>query len=102
MCILWRPPAETSNIRLLFVIIRYYTMARKSPINFEKALSQLEQLVEDMEQGDLSLDEALKHFEKGISLAADCQQALNTAEQKVSQLIEKNGELLEKPFEIDD
>lgn len=55
-----------------------------------------------MEQGDLPLEKALKHFEKGISLAADCQQALASAEQKVTQLIEQNGELLEKPFEIDD
>jgi len=77
-------------------------MARKSPVNFEKAMSQLEELVEDMEQGDLPLEDALKHFEKGIALAADCQQALSKAEQKVTQLIEKNGELLEKPFEIDD
>lgn len=77
-------------------------MARKTPINFEKAMSQLEELVEDMEQGDLPLEDALKHFEKGISLASDCQQALSKAEQKVTQLIEKNGELLEKPFETDD
>jgi len=77
-------------------------MARKSPVNFEKAMSQLEQLVDDMEQGDLPLEDALKHFEKGISLASDCQQALTNAEQKVTQLIEKNGELLEKPFEIEE
>lgn len=77
-------------------------MARKSSVNFEKAMSQLEQIVEDMEQGDLPLEDALKHFEKGISLASDCQQALTNAEQKVTQLIEKNGELLEKTFEIDE
>ncbi|VAW67212.1 hypothetical protein MNBD_GAMMA09-3065 [hydrothermal vent metagenome] len=77
-------------------------MSRKSPLNFEKAMSQLEQLVDDMEQGELPLDDALKHFEKGISLAAECQQALTKAEQKVTQLIEKNGKLLEKPFEIDE
>ncbi len=77
-------------------------MARKTPLNFEKAMSQLEELVEDMEQGDMPLEEALKSFEKGIALAADCQQALSKAEQKVSQLVEKNGELLEKPFDIED
>lgn len=77
-------------------------MARKSPINFEKSLTDLEQLVEDMEQGDLSLEDALKNFEKGISLASNCQQALLKAEQKVEQLVEKNGELLEKPFDLDE
>ena len=77
-------------------------MARKSSVNFEKSLEELEQLVEAMEQGDLSLEEALKHFEKGIALAAGCQQALQNAEQKVQQLVEKNGELLEKPFDLDE
>ncbi len=77
-------------------------MPRKTPVNFEKAMTQLEELVEDMEQGELSLEDALKQFEKGIALAADCQQALSKAEQKVTQLIEKNAELLEKPFDIEE
>jgi exodeoxyribonuclease VII small subunit len=77
-------------------------MARKTPQNFEQSLAELETLVEAMETGELSLDDALKHFEKGIALAAGCQQALQQAEQKVTQLIEKNGELVEKPFELDE
>ncbi len=77
-------------------------MPPKKSVNFEKALAQLEDLVDEMEQGDLPLEDALKNFEKGIALAADCQQALSKAEQKVTQLIEKNGELLEKPFDIDE
>ncbi len=77
-------------------------MARKSSANFEKSLAELEQLVEDMEQGDLSLEDALKHFEKGISLASNCQSALSSAEQKVALLVEQNGELLEKPFDLDE
>ena len=77
-------------------------MARKPTVNFEKSLADLEQLVEDMENGDLSLEDALKHFEKGISLASNCQQALQKAEQKVQQLVDKNGELLEKPLDIDE
>ena len=77
-------------------------MARKTPVNFENALSELEQLVETMENGELPLEQALKQFEKGIALAGQCQQALQNADQKVTQLIEKNGELLEKPFDIDE
>ena len=77
-------------------------MARKTSVNFEKSLAELEQLVEAMEDGDLSLEDALKHFEKGIALAGSCQQALQNAEQKVQQLVEKNGELLEKPFDLDE
>ena len=76
-------------------------MAKKK-INFEKSLTELETLVEDMEQGDLSLEESLKCFEKGIGLTTDCQQALQSAELKVQELVEKNGKLLEKDFNIED
>lgn len=76
-------------------------MAKKK-INFEKSLSDLEDLVEEMEQGDLSLEDALKHFEKGISLTTDCQQALQSAELKVQELVEKNGKILEKDFDLND
>lgn len=76
-------------------------MARKATPNFEQALADLEQLVENMEDGELSLEESLKQFEKGIALASSCQQALQKAEQKVEQLIEKNGELLSKDFDTE-
>lgn len=59
--------------------------------DFEKALNELEQLVEKMEEGDLSLEESLKHFERGIALTRACQQALQSAEQKV-QILLKEGE----------
>jgi len=75
-------------------------MAKKT-LNFEKALSDLEKLVETMEQGDLSLEDALKKFEQGISLTTECQQALQKAELKVQELVEKNGKLLEKDFDLD-
>jgi exodeoxyribonuclease VII small subunit len=57
-------------------------MARKNtPFNFEESLANLESLVEAMEAGDLSLEEALKAFEQGIRLTRECQQALEQAEQ---------------------
>jgi exodeoxyribonuclease VII small subunit len=77
-------------------------MPAKKPVNLEKALGELEKLVEEMEQGKLSLDESLKRFEKGIALTSECQEALQTAELKVQELIEKNGKLIEKDFEVDD
>ena len=77
-------------------------MPAKKSVNLEKALSELEKLVEEMEQGNLSLEDSLKRFEKGIALTSDCQQALQNAELKVQELIEKNGKLLEKDFEVDD
>jgi exodeoxyribonuclease VII small subunit len=65
----------------------------KKSIDFEESLDQLEELVDDMENGDLSLEDSLKAFEQGIKLTRECQTALVQAEQKVQMLIEKNGEL---------
>lgn len=70
--------------------------------DFEQALDQLEQIIHKMEQDDTSLEEALKQFETGITLAKDCQQALNSAELKVQQLIEKNGLQQTLPFDEND
>ena len=79
-------------------------MANKSAnsddkIDFEKALKELEELVERMEQGDLSLEQSLKDFERGVALTRACQQALQEAEQKV-QILTRNAEDAElSPFE---
>lgn len=61
--------------------------AAEKDFDFEKALQELESLVEKMEEGDLSLEESLKHFERGIALTRSCQQALQSAEQKVQILL---------------
>ena len=64
---------------------------KQNDLNFEKSLQELESLVEKMESGDLSLEESLKCFERGVALTRNCQQALQEAEQKVQVLLEKNG-----------
>ena len=76
-------------------------MAKKTPANpdFEKSLKELESLVEKMEQGDLSLEESLGHFERGVQLSRACQQALKTAEQKVAILMQKDGQEDITPFD---
>ena len=63
---------------------------KKTDINFEKALEELEGIVEDLESGDLSLENSLKSFEKGIKLARQCQEQLSKAELQVQKLIEEN------------
>lgn len=60
---------------------------KSKKIDFEKNLTELEAVVARMEQGDLSLEESLKEFERGISLTRACQQALADAEQRVTQLM---------------
>jgi exodeoxyribonuclease VII small subunit len=65
---------------------------KKTP-DFETSLTELEQLVNRMEQGDMPLADALQAFEQGIALTRDCQGILDQAEQKVRMLVEKDGEL---------
>lgn len=74
---------------------------KKTP-DFEQALDQLEVLVEEMENGDLNLEESLKAFEKGIKLSRECQSALSKAEQKVQLLIAENNQLKAVDFETTD
>lgn len=69
------------------------------PFKFEHSLDELNQLVTKMESGDVSLEDALKHFERGIQLTRQCQQALQEAEQKISILTEKNATETLEPYE---
>ena len=74
-------------------------MAKKqNTSDFEGALKELESLVEKMEAGNISLEDSLKYFERGIALTRTCQQALAEAEQKVQILLEKNGSDELQPF----
>ena len=65
-------------------------------------MQELEQLVEKMEQGELSLEDSLQHFEQGIQLSRACQQALQEAEQKVEILLRKNNQEEVVPFSNED
>ena len=78
-------------------------MAKKTPVepSFEQALGELETLVETLEQGDLSLEESLKSFERGVVLTRTCQQALKDAEQKIQILSNKNPAAEPEPFDSD-
>jgi|TARA_B110000091_G_scaffold210412_1_gene253214 exodeoxyribonuclease VII small subunit len=70
-----------------------------SAFNFEASLAELEALVQQMEQGDLTLENSLAAFERGISLTRGCQTALAQAEQKVNVLMQDaQGKVVEQPF----
>ncbi len=66
-------------------------MTAKKPVNLEKALADLESLVDELESGDLPLEKAMKKFEEGIKLTRSCQAALKEAEQKVEILLKSAG-----------
>ncbi len=68
--------------------------------DFEEALGQLEALVSAMEEGELSLEESLQAFEKGVKLTRECQTALENAEQKVQTLLDDSG--TGEPLNFDD
>jgi exodeoxyribonuclease VII small subunit len=63
------------------------TTAAKKNLNLEKAMGDLEQIVEQLEGGDLPLEKSLAQFEKGVKLSRECQAALTEAEQKVQILM---------------
>ena len=75
---------------------------KKTAPDFEKSLQTLEQLVEQMESGDLTLEKSLEAFEQGIRLTKECQQALREAEQKVQILMNQNGSEELRPFHEED
>lgn len=77
-------------------------MARKKSVNFEASLEALEELVERMEDGELSLEESLAAFEKGVRIARECQDALKQAEQRVQILLAENGEERLADFDAED
>ena len=67
---------------------------------FEEGLASLEKLVDELENGDLGLDEAMKRFEKGVKLSAQLQSALETAQRKVEKLAQgAEGEAVLEPFD---
>jgi len=68
----------------------------------EKSLKELETIVVRMEEGDQSLEASRKDFERGMALDQICRSSLDSAEQKVQMLIEKNGALQTEPFEPED
>ncbi|PVZ71501.1 exodeoxyribonuclease VII small subunit [Pelagibaculum spongiae] len=79
-------------------------MARRKKFHYEESVQELETLVQQLEQGDLELEDALKQFERGVELTRLCQQALDEAEQKVSVLSTQGQQQEEQliPFDAED
>lgn len=71
--------------------------------SFEKALDNLEKIVEELEEGNLTLEDTIKKFEQGVKLSRLCEKKLSAARKKVSILTrDESGELKETPLETDD
>ena len=75
-------------------------MAQKT---FEQSMKQLEQIVQELESGDLPLEKAIKRFEEGIKLSKFCSKKLDETEKKISILLEDaQGNVVQAPFPSDE
>ena len=69
--------------------------------NFEESMKKLEEIVTELENGNLNLDESVNKFEEGMKIAKQCNNILETAEKKITILLEKDGELKEENFDVE-
>lgn len=67
-------------------------------ISFEKALSELEDVVQKLESGDLPLEEAIKYYEKGMNLSKTCDSILKNVSEKITDIMDEEGE--SEPFDL--
>ncbi|MEM7393755.1 MAG: exodeoxyribonuclease VII small subunit [Verrucomicrobiota bacterium] len=74
-------------------------MVEKDEPSFEAALKKLETIVKEMEEGELSLEKMMSHFEEGMKTVTFCTDKLNEVEQKIEKLVSKDDELSTEPFE---
>ena len=77
-------------------------MKKMAKANFEDNMKNLEKIVNELEKGDLNLDESISKFEEGIKISKDCNKILEEAEKKITILLEKDGELQEENFSTEE
>lgn len=73
-------------------------MAQEQEINFEEAMKQLEEIVSQLEHGDVPLEKAIDLFQTGMQLSQLCGQKLAQVERKIEMIVEEGGEVQKKPF----
>ena len=73
----------------------------KKENTFEENMELLENIVKELENGELNLDDSVSKFEEGIKISKKCNDILEKAENKITILLNKDGEMQEKDFEID-
>ncbi len=71
-------------------------------LTFEQAAERLESIVNKLESGDVPLENAIDLFQEGMVLAKHCHKKLEKAEMKIDEILERDGDLIKKPFEYED
>lgn len=69
--------------------------------NFEESMKRLEEIVTELENGNLNLDESVNKFEEGMKISKQCNKILEQAEKKITILLENDGELKEEEFKTE-
>ncbi len=70
--------------------------------NFEEQMEQLEKIVEELEKGELSLQDSVTKFEEGIKISKDCNKTLEEAEKKITILVNQDGQMKEENFDTEE
>ena len=73
-----------------------------SELNFEESMKKLEDIAEELESGNLNLEESLDKFEEGMKLSKKCNEIIENAEKKITILLEKDGKLEEEDFSTEE
>ena len=69
--------------------------------NFEEQIEKLEEIVKELEKGDLNLDDSVAKFQEGIKISKECNKILESAEKKITILVNQDGEMQEENFEAE-
>ena len=70
-------------------------MSKEKEVSFEDEIRELEDLVKELESGEVNLDDAIEKYTKAMKLAKECSDRLNTATEKVNKILKENGELVD-------
>ncbi|MCM3784105.1 exodeoxyribonuclease VII small subunit [Neobacillus mesonae] len=73
-------------------------MANETELNFEAAMAELEDVVNQLERGDVPLEQAIELFQRGMKLSQLCNQKLEQVERKIEMIVEEDGEFRKQPF----
>lgn len=69
-------------------------------MNFEESMQKLEEIASELEKGELNLEESLTKFEEGMKLSKQCNEIIENAEKKITILLQKDGEIIEEDFSV--
>lgn len=70
-------------------------MSKEKEVSFEDKIRELEDIVKELESGEVNLDNAIEKYTKAMKLAKECSDRLNTATEKVNKILKENGELVD-------